>query len=157
MAYTIIAEDTFSGMMSDKDTAYFAYQKRLDDVKQTISADRLLTFDVSEGWRPLCSFFNLPEPQSHPHAETSRMMVATIIRWRQAALRVDRAAEFASPDDQRIVQHAAPLEIFEQRIAGLIDVLTLAGHPSVDVAMVVPVVVIDLNKTHAPFGHSSRH
>ncbi len=63
MAYTIIAEDTFSGMMSDKDTAYLAYQKRIDDVKQAISADRLLIFDVSEGWGPLCAFLNLPEPQ----------------------------------------------------------------------------------------------
>jgi hypothetical protein len=63
MAYKIIAEDTFSGLMSDKATAQIAYEKRIDDVKQTIRADRLLIFDVSEGWSPLCSFFNLPEPQ----------------------------------------------------------------------------------------------
>jgi hypothetical protein len=64
MAYTIIAEGTFSGLMSDKDAAYLAYQKRINDVKQTVSADRLLVFDVSEGWSPLCDFLNMVEPQT---------------------------------------------------------------------------------------------
>src|SRR5262245_4672415 len=41
---------------------------------------------------------------AHPDGEAPRMMVATIVFFGQAALRVDRAAEFAAPDDQRFVQ-----------------------------------------------------
>ncbi len=63
MAHRIIAEQTFSGLMSDKNVVLSAYQKRIEDVKQTVKTDRLLIFDVSEGWAPLCAFLNLPEPQ----------------------------------------------------------------------------------------------
>ena len=30
------------------------------------------------------------------------------------ALRIDRAAEFAAPDDERVVQHAALLEVLDE-------------------------------------------
>ena len=47
------------------------------------------------------------------------MMVAAI---GPPALHHGRAAEFAAPDHQRIVQHAALLQILDQRRAGLIGV-----------------------------------
>jgi hypothetical protein len=31
-------------------------------VKASIDADRLLVFDVSEGWEPLCAFLDKPVP-----------------------------------------------------------------------------------------------
>ena len=39
------------------------------------------------------------------------MMVAAVVVVRQRALAVDRAAEFAAPDDQRVVEQAALLEV----------------------------------------------
>ena len=45
----------------------------------------------------------------HPHGEAARVMVAAVVLVGQAALRVDRAAEFAAPDDERVVEHAALL------------------------------------------------
>ena len=39
----------------------------------------------------------------HPHAEVSRMVIATVIRLRQTALRIDCPAKFTSPDDERAV------------------------------------------------------
>jgi len=62
MAYKLIAEQTFKGGMDDKAIVLSEYQKRIDDVKQTIPADRLLVFEVTEGWAPLCEFLNLPIP-----------------------------------------------------------------------------------------------
>jgi hypothetical protein len=62
MAYKIIAEQTFKGTMDDKSVVLAQYQKRIDDVKQTIPKNRLLIFDVTEGWVPLCNFLNLPIP-----------------------------------------------------------------------------------------------
>ena len=62
MGYKIIAEQTFSNAMDDKAKVLSAFQKRIEDVKQAIPAERLLIFDVSEGWAPLCKFLNLPVP-----------------------------------------------------------------------------------------------
>jgi hypothetical protein len=62
MGYKIIAEQTFANAMDDKTKVLSAFQKRIEDVKQAIPAERLLIFDVSEGWVPLCKFLNLPVP-----------------------------------------------------------------------------------------------
>ena len=53
------------------------------------------------------------------------MMIAAVVVVRQLALRINRAAEFAAPDHQRFVEHAALLQILNQSVAGLIDVLAL--------------------------------
>jgi hypothetical protein len=33
-------------------------------VRQTIAPDRLLVFDVREGWEPLCTFLDVPVPDT---------------------------------------------------------------------------------------------
>src|SRR6185369_5022725 len=63
----------------------------------------------------------------HPEAETARVMIAPVIVFRQRALRIASAAEFASPDHQGIVEHPALLEIFDQRRARLVG---LTGLPA---------------------------
>ena len=93
----------------------------------------------------------------HPHREAARVMVAAVVVFGEPALRVDRAAELAAPDDQRVVQHASLLEIFQQGVTRLIDVLALTGHTTGDIGVVVPVVVVDLNEAHAAFGQSTGH
>ena len=43
--------------------------RHTEQVKQTIPADRLLVWEVGEGWGPLCEFLGVPEPDSPlPHA-----------------------------------------------------------------------------------------
>jgi hypothetical protein len=68
---------------------------------------------------------------------------------RQPALAVDRAAELAAPDDQRLVEAAALLEVLDEAVARLVHVAALVGHAAGDVAVVVPVVVVDLHEPHA--------
>ena len=55
----------------------------------------------------------------HPHREASRVMVAAVIGVAQAALRIDRPAELAAPDDQCLVQQAARLQVLDQRLTGV--------------------------------------
>ena len=43
--------------------------------------------------------------------EAARMMIAAVVLARQLALAVDRPAELAAPDDQRVVEHAALLQV----------------------------------------------
>ena len=69
MAHNIIAEQTFQNTMNDKIAALSAFQKRIDDVKQAIPTERLLIFDVAEGWGPLCEFMEIPVPDlNFPHS-----------------------------------------------------------------------------------------
>jgi len=64
MANQIITQQTFNGSAAHKDQVLAAYQKRIDEVKAAIPADRLLIFQVSEGWTPLCEFLKVPIPEA---------------------------------------------------------------------------------------------
>ena len=46
-----------------------------------------------------------------PVGKTVRVMVSTVNLVCEFALTIDRAAEFATPDDERVLEHAALLEI----------------------------------------------
>ena len=51
------------------------------------------------------------------------MMIAAVVVVGQPALAVDGAAEFAAPDHQRVVEHAALFQILNQRRGGLVGFL----------------------------------
>jgi hypothetical protein len=66
-------KDTFGDHM-DRDTAISAYRRNNERVRDTIPPERLLVFDVTEGWEPLCRFLEVPVPdkpfpRSHPRDE----------------------------------------------------------------------------------------
>lgn len=46
----------------DKDETIAAYHRHAAMVKATIPPDRLLVFDVAQGWAPLCDFLGVAEP-----------------------------------------------------------------------------------------------
>lgn len=59
---------TFGGRLDDRDTAIAAYRRRSAEVQEAIPADRLLVFDVADGWDPLCRFLDVPTPaEPFPH------------------------------------------------------------------------------------------
>jgi Sulfotransferase domain len=41
-----------------------AYRRRTKEVCAAIPAERLLVFDVAEGWSPLCRFLDVPVPDA---------------------------------------------------------------------------------------------
>ena len=47
----------------------------------------------------------------HPFCVTPRMMIASVVRLGKSALAVDRSPKLATPDDERVVEHAALLQI----------------------------------------------
>ncbi len=68
-----IAKETF-GDHADRSRALAAYRRNNQQVRDTIPADRLLVFNVAEGWGPLCRFLEVPVPngpfpRSHPRDE----------------------------------------------------------------------------------------
>ena len=85
-----------------------------------------------------------------PHGEGVDVVVAA---GRFADLAHRRAAELAAPDDERVVEQAALLQVVDQRGAGLVDVAALRRQMLLQVlgraAVVVPVGVVELHEPHA--------
>ena len=88
---------------------------------------------------------------SHPDAEVTWVVVAAVVGLGERALRIDGAAEFAAPDDQGVVEHAATLEVLNERPRGLVDVLALRLDVVREIAVLVPAAVEDLDEAHTPF------
>lgn len=58
----LIWEDTFNDRVEDKKHAIDVFNANTEAVKNTISADRLLVFEASQGWPPLCEFLECKIP-----------------------------------------------------------------------------------------------
>ena len=64
MAAEIILNRTFDGRLADADYAKDVFRRHIDNVQASISSDRLLTYEVSSGWAPLCEFLDVPVPEA---------------------------------------------------------------------------------------------
>jgi hypothetical protein len=61
-ASKVMIWDFFDGRLEDRDHVIAVYEKHNRAVKAAIPPERLLTFDVREGWAPLCQFLGVPVP-----------------------------------------------------------------------------------------------
>lgn len=61
---TALVHQTFGCSPSDRAGVLAAYRRRTEEVRATIPRERLLVFDVSEGWEPLCAFLGVPVPST---------------------------------------------------------------------------------------------
>lgn len=58
----------FQGRFADKEFARTIFYKHIEEVKASVPPEKLLVYDVSEGWGPLCKFLIRPEPDGPiPH------------------------------------------------------------------------------------------
>ncbi len=64
LIYRIAIDGIFDGRLAEKDYAIEIYESHCREVVQTIPTDRLLVFDVKEGWAPLCDFLDVAIPDS---------------------------------------------------------------------------------------------
>lgn len=72
MANEIVVEQTFGGRLDDRDHAVAVFRGHVAEVQATIDPGRLLTYDVAEGWAPLCDFLGVEEPETpFPHTNTT--------------------------------------------------------------------------------------
>lgn len=63
LAARFVIEKTFNGDLS-KDNAIRAYEQHNDAVRKGVPASRLLEYNVSEGWQPLCELLNVAIPDT---------------------------------------------------------------------------------------------
>jgi hypothetical protein len=66
MASAVEWQGEFGGRFRDKEHAIGVYNRRNDEVRRRVPADKLLVFDVAEGWEPLCRFLGVPVPEGVP-------------------------------------------------------------------------------------------
>lgn len=50
--------------LHDRDYMLDRYHRHIEEVQRAIPADRLLVYDVSQGWEPLCGFLGRPIPDA---------------------------------------------------------------------------------------------
>ena len=62
MARKLVLENTFGGRFEDKAHTLEVFQHHIDEVRAYIDPKRLLVFDVTESWGPLCRFLGVTEP-----------------------------------------------------------------------------------------------
>jgi hypothetical protein len=60
----IVVEQTMRGRPDDEATARAYYRQRIAKVMAQVAPERLLVFDVAEGWEPRCRFLGLPVPDA---------------------------------------------------------------------------------------------
>jgi hypothetical protein len=62
MSRKLIWQRSHKGTMTDRARAIAHYHQHIADVKASVPADRLLVFQVDQGWEPLCQFLGVPAP-----------------------------------------------------------------------------------------------
>ena len=62
----VIRTRTFDGRFADRAHCVAVFADHNRAVREAIAPDRLLVFDVREGWGPLCAFLGVPVPAQEP-------------------------------------------------------------------------------------------
>ena len=84
MVDSLVWSGTFHGRFPDKSYAIGVFNDHIREVQAYCDPGRLLTFEVSQGWRPLCDFLDVPVPaQPFPHLNDSASLRRrfAVIRW----------------------------------------------------------------------------
>jgi hypothetical protein len=84
MVDLLVWDGLFDGKVTDRAHAVEVFEQHIEHVRKTCPPERLLVFDVADGWQPLCEFLDVPVPRRpFPHlndAKVTRRVVAAV-RW----------------------------------------------------------------------------
>lgn len=62
MAHKIIEQQTFGGLIWDREHAISVYKRHNEEVERSVPEEKLLVYEVKEGWEPLCQFLGKEIP-----------------------------------------------------------------------------------------------
>jgi hypothetical protein len=75
LADEIVWGDTFDGRFGDEPYAIETFKRHNAEVRRQVPPERLLVYDVKEGWAPLCRFLGVAVPdQPFPRLNDTREM-----------------------------------------------------------------------------------
>ena len=110
LANDLIWQGTFDGRFEDKDYAIEVFERHNEEVKRRVSPERLLVYEVKEGWGPLCEFLGVPVPdEPFPRLNDTAQM--------QRGMKSIRALTAALPV-ALVLSAAAALVVFLRRARG---------------------------------------
>lgn len=66
MVTELVWKRTFDDRFEDRDYALAVFHAHNEQVKQRVPPEKLLVYEVSEGWEPLCAFLGVPVPTDQP-------------------------------------------------------------------------------------------
>lgn len=67
-----IWEDTFGRDFGDRAHAKRVFERHVQDVREKVPAERLLVYEVGQGWEPLCEYLGVEVPEEpFPHLNDS--------------------------------------------------------------------------------------
>ena len=80
MLKEIIVDGTFDGDLTNKDKCIKTYKENIERCRSEVPSDRLIEFNISLGWEPLCRGLDLKIPQQpYPHVNKAAEFAH---RWR---------------------------------------------------------------------------
>lgn len=89
---TLFAKTTgkdFGDRIADRDFMIEAFERHTAEVERGIQPDRLLVYEVSRGWQPLCEFLGVPVPDEPFPKTNSRDDMAAFMARDEAATAAD--------------------------------------------------------------------
>ena len=70
---------TFGDKINNKEFMIDHFKRHTDDVIKTVPKDRLLVYEASHGWEPLCKFLDVPVPSTpFPRENTREQFIGRI-------------------------------------------------------------------------------
>jgi hypothetical protein len=80
LADRLVWEGTFEGRFEDRDYAMEVFERHNEAVGRRVPPERLLVFDVREGWAPLCDFLGVEAPEEpFPRLNEAREMRSRLL------------------------------------------------------------------------------
>ncbi len=77
MVSKLIWQGTFDGRFEDKDYAIAVFNRHNEEVQRLVPPEKLLVYNVKEGWEPLCVFLGVPIPDKpFPHLNDRDSFIA---------------------------------------------------------------------------------
>jgi hypothetical protein len=62
----VVWQGTFRGRFEDKTYSQAVVERHNEEVRRGVPADRLLVYEVRQGWEPLCEFLGVAVPKDKP-------------------------------------------------------------------------------------------
>lgn len=91
---------SFDGSPQDRERATEDFERHVREVRERVPAERLLVYEVKQGWQPLCEFLGVEAPRDEPFPhlnegeQVSKLMRRVMLS--ELAPRLGKAVAFAS-------------------------------------------------------------
>lgn len=92
MTFDVVWDGQFGGQFGDRARTIAAFNRWNEEVIATVPAEKLLIYEVKQGWEPLCAFLGVsmpttPFPRKNDRRQMQRVLRfwRTIKRWSPAA------------------------------------------------------------------------